>query len=42
MAVTGHRTESSFNKYIRVTPMEKARSFKLHEDKQNTKLRIAK
>lgn len=42
MAVTGHRTESSFNKYIRVTPMEKARSFKLHEDKQKNELRIAK
>lgn len=42
MAVTGHKTESSFNRYIRVTPMEKARSFKLHEDKQNTNLRIAK
>ncbi len=42
MAVTGHRTESSFNRYIRVTPMEKARSFKLHEDKQKTLLKIAK
>jgi integrase len=42
MAVTGHKTESSFNRYIRVTPMEKARSFKLHEDKQKTTLRIAR
>lgn len=41
MAVTGHKTESSFNRYIRVTPMEKARSFKLHEDKQKTGLRLA-
>ncbi len=40
MAVTGHKTESSFNRYIRVTPMEKARSFKLHEDTQKNKLKL--
>ena len=34
MAVTGHSTEKSFNRYIRVTPMEKARLFKQHNDKQ--------
>lgn len=34
MAVTGHLTEKSFNRYIRVTPMEKARIFKQHTDKQ--------
>lgn len=32
MAVTGHKTESSFYRYIRVTPMEKARSFKMYEE----------
>jgi len=35
MAVTGHLTEKSFNRYIRVTPMEKARLFKQHEEKRN-------
>ena len=30
MAVTGHKTETSFYKYIRVTPMEMARLFKQH------------
>lgn len=38
MAVTGHKTEKSFNKYIRVTAMEKARLFKQHSDKK-TKLK---
>lgn len=33
MAVTGHKTEKSFNKYLRVTPLEKARLFKMHSDK---------
>ena len=42
MAVTGHNTESSFFRYIRLTPMEKARSFKLHENQLNSKLRIEK
>ncbi|MEO5650054.1 MAG: site-specific integrase [Ginsengibacter sp.] len=35
MAVTGHLTEKSFNRYIRVTPMEKARLFKQHEENRN-------
>jgi len=35
MAITGHSTEKSFNRYIRVTPLEKARLFKLHEENRN-------
>jgi hypothetical protein len=35
MAVTGHLTEKSFSRYLRVTPMEKARLFKQHEEKRN-------
>lgn len=33
MAVTGHKSETSFYKYIRVTPMEMARLFKQHVEK---------
>lgn len=38
-ALTGHRTESAFLKYIRVTPMEKARLFKMHSDKVKNELK---
>lgn len=32
MAITGHRTEKSFNKYIRMDEMEKAKQFKLENE----------
>jgi len=42
MAITGHRTETSFLKYIKVTPTEHADLLQLHWDKQDNHLRIAK
>lgn len=38
MAVTGHKTEASFYKYIRVTPMEMARLFKKHEENRRVNI----
>lgn len=38
MAITGHKTEKSFNKYIRMDEMEKAKQFKI-ETEANSKLR---
>ncbi len=35
MAITGHRTEKSFNAYIRVTSSEMAGLFRAHRDKVN-------
>ena len=40
MAITGHKTDKDFDNYIRLTPMDKARSFKLHEDSKNNKLKV--
>ncbi|MDP1814624.1 MAG: tyrosine-type recombinase/integrase [Leadbetterella sp.] len=39
MAITGHKTEKSFNKYIRLDEMEKAKLFKI-ENENSKKLRV--
>lgn len=42
MAITGHKTETSFLKYIKVTPDEHAKLLELHWQKEGNYLRIAK
>jgi len=42
MAITGHKTETSFLKYIKVTPDEHAKLLELHWLKEGSYLRIAK
>jgi integrase len=42
MAITGHKTETSFLKYIKVTPDEHAKLLELHWQKEGNHLRIAK
>lgn len=39
MAMTGHKTEKSFNRYIRMDEMEKAKQFKM-ENEMSNKLRV--
>jgi len=41
MKITGHKTESAFLKYIKVTPGEHAEMLAMHWTKQGTHLRIA-
>jgi integrase len=38
MAITGHKTEDSFLKYIKVTPNEHAKKLQLHWDSQHLKV----
>ena len=38
MKITGHTTEKSFMKYIKITPTENAKLLQLHWDKQTTKI----
>lgn len=38
MKITGHTTEKSFMKYIKITPTENAKLLQLHWDKETTKI----
>lgn len=40
MKITGHTTEKSFMKYIKITPNENAKLLQLHWDKENANLKI--
>ena len=40
MQITGHRTETAFLKYIKVTPKEHAKLLALHWQKQGSHLRV--
>ena len=39
MKITGHTTEKSFMKYIKITPTENAKLLQLHWNKETTKLK---